>query len=116
MLMKINFRNSHFRGIIFMLLASLCFAINDTLVKYAVKQVGNDFSLFNIIFIRGIFTSILILISIYFHKGINLNKLLNNKRSYTRGLFEILAAFCFLTSLILKMPFVWSNLRTSQIR
>ena len=94
MLMKKNFSNNHFKGIIFMLLASLCFAINDTLVKYAVKQIGNDFSLFNIIFIRGIFTSLLILISIYFYKRINLRKLLNNKRSYTRGLFEILAAFC----------------------
>ena len=52
------------RGIFFMLLASLCFAINDTIVKYTVKQIGSDLSLFNIIFTRGIFTSVLILISI----------------------------------------------------
>ena len=114
--MKKNFSNNHFKGIIFMLLASLCFAINDTLVKYAVKQIGNDFSLFNIIFIRGIFTSLLILISIYFYKRINLRKLLNNKRSYTRGLFEILAAFCFLTSLMLMpMADVYTLLNTAPL-
>ena len=64
--MENNFKNNYFNGIFFMLLASLFFAINDALVKYAVKQLGNDLSLFNIVFIRGIFTSILILFSIYF--------------------------------------------------
>jgi len=86
-----------------MLLSSLCFAINDAVIKFAVKQMENDLSMFNIIFIRGIFTSMLILISIFFFGKINLKNLLNNKRSYLRGLFEILAALSFLTGLML-MP------------
>ena len=96
--MENNFKNNYFNGIFFMLLASLFFAINDALVKYAVKQLGNDLSLFNIVFIRGIFTSILILFSIYFFGKIDLKKLFSDKRSYVRGIFEVIAAFCFLTS------------------
>ncbi len=38
-----------------MLLASLFFAINDALVKYVVKELGNDSSLFSVVFVRGIF-------------------------------------------------------------
>jgi len=101
--MKNNFKSKPLRGIIFMLLSSLCFAINDAVIKFAVKQMENDFSMFNIIFVRGIFTSLLILISIFFFGKINLKKLLNNKRSYLRGLFEVLAALTFLTGLML-MP------------
>ena len=86
-----------------MLLSSLCFAINDAVIKFAVKQMENDLSMFNIIFIRGIFTSMLIFISIFFFGKINLKSLLNNKRSYLRGLFEVLAALSFLTGLML-MP------------
>ena len=114
--MRKNFRIDHFKGIVFMLLASLCFAINDTSVKYAVKQIGNDLSLFNIVFVRGIITSILILISIYFYGKINLKKLFYNKRSYIRGLIEVLAAFSFLTSLIL-MPLadVYTLLNTAPL-
>ena len=86
-----------------MLLSSLCFAINDAVIKFAVKQMENDLSMFNIIFIRGIITSMLILISIFFFGKINLKNLLSNKRSYLRGLFEVLAALSFLTGLML-MP------------
>ena len=95
--------HNHFKGIFFMVLASLFFAVNDTLVKYAVKELGNDSSLFNVVFVRAIFTSILILISIYFFGNFNIKKLFNDKRSYVRGIFEVMAAFTFLTSLML-MP------------
>ena len=103
LIVKDSFMNKPLTGIIFMLLSSLCFAINDTVIKFAVKQMENDLSMFNIIFIRGIITSMLILISIFFFGKINLKSLLNNKRSYLRGLFEVLAALSFLTGLML-MP------------
>jgi len=114
--MKNNFKSKPLRGIIFMILSSLCFAINDAVIKFAVKQMENDFSMFNIIFVRGIFTSLLILISIFFFGKINLKKLLNNKRSYLRGLFEVLAALTFLTGLMLMpMADVYTLLNTAPL-
>ena len=101
--MEKNLKKNHIRGIFFMLLASLFFAINDTAVKYAVKQLGNDLFLFKVVFVRGIFTSILIIVLIYFFGKLDLKKLFYNKRSYIRGIFETMTAFTFLTSLML-MP------------
>ena len=86
-----------------MLLASLFFAVNDALVKYAVKQLGTDNSLFNVVFVRAIFTSILILATIFLFGKFDIKKLFYDKRSYVRGFFEVLAAFSFLTALML-MP------------
>ena len=60
--MKANIKNKHVTGIIYMLLAMLFFAISDASVKFAVKKLENDLSLFNVICVRGIFVSILILI------------------------------------------------------
>ncbi|MBI29181.1 MAG: Riboflavin transporter [Alphaproteobacteria bacterium MarineAlpha5_Bin11] len=109
-------RINNLRGIIFMLLASLSFAFNDALVKYAVKDIDSDQSLFSVVFVRGIFTSILILISIYFYAGINLSKIFYDKRSYIRGLCEVFAAFSFLTSLILMpMADVYTLLNTAPL-
>jgi drug/metabolite transporter (DMT)-like permease len=114
--MENNYKTNHLKGIVFMLLASLAFSISDTFIKYAVKQTGSDLSLFNIIFVRGIFTSLLILISIFFFGKINLKKLFNDKRSYIRGAFEVMAAFCFLSSLILMpMADVYSLLNTAPL-
>ena len=114
--MKKNFKQNHCKGIFFMLLSTFFFAINDAFVKYAVKQLGNDLSLFNVVFIRGIFTSILILLSIYFFGNLNLKKLFNSKRSYVRGIFEVLAAFTFLTSLMLMpMADVYTLLNTAPL-
>jgi len=86
-----------------MLLASLFFAVNDALVKVAVKNLGSDYSLFNVVFIRAIFTSFLILISIFFFGKFNFRKIFNDKRSYIRGIFEVFAALTFLTAFML-MP------------
>ena len=98
-----NSKINGYKGILFMLLASLFFAINDALVKYVVKQLGSDYSLFNVVFVRAIFTSILILLSIFLFRKFDFKKLFNDKRSYTRGFFETAAAFTFLTGLML-MP------------
>ena len=73
--MEKKVQNNHLKGIFFMVLASLFFAINDALVKVAVKNLGSDYSLFNVVFIRAIFTSLLILISIFFFGKFNFKKI-----------------------------------------
>ena len=101
--MEKKVQNNHLKGIFFMVLVSLFFAINDALVKVAVKNLGSDYSLFNIVFIRAIFTSLLILISIFFFGKFNFKKIFYDKRSYIRGIFEVFAALTFLTAFML-MP------------
>ena len=65
--MKIFYNlDNNLKGLFFMILGQLCFAINDTLVKYSVKLTESDFSTLNIIFIRGIFTSFFICIILFF--------------------------------------------------
>ena len=69
--MKNNLNTDHFKGILFMILASLFFAINDAFVKIAVKDLGTDTALFNVVFIRAIITSVLILMLIFFFGKFN---------------------------------------------
>ena len=38
-----DIQKDHMKGILFMLLASLFFAFNDTLVKYVVKETGENY-------------------------------------------------------------------------
>ena len=45
--------NNNFKGLLFMILAALFFALNDTIVKFAVKEIEDNSSLFTIVFIRG---------------------------------------------------------------
>ena len=101
--MKNNSKINDYKGIFFMLLASLFFAINDALVKYAVKQLGSDSSLFNVVFLRAVFTSLLILLLIFLFGKFSFRKIFYDKNSYIRGIFECFAAFTFLTALML-MP------------
>tara|TARA_B110000116_G_C16710354_1_gene524173 strand:- start:124 stop:1017 length:894 start_codon:yes stop_codon:yes gene_type:complete len=94
---------SNTKGLFLMLLGQLSFAINDTVVKYIVKLSENDFSTLNIIFIRGIFTSTLIFLIVKLFTKNNLRAIFLNKRSYLRGLFEVLTALFFFAGLVL-MP------------
>ena len=86
-----------------MLLGQLSFAINDTIVKYAVKLTKNDYSTLGVIFIRGIFTSFFIFLFIIILSKSKIYKVFTNKKSYLRGLFEVLTALFFFAGLIL-MP------------
>ena len=95
--------NNHIKGLLLMLLGQLSFAINDAIVKYSVKLSSNDFTTLNIIFIRGIFTSALILLIIIFFTKVDISKIFINKKSYLRGIFEVLTAIFFFSGLIL-MP------------
>ena len=95
--------NNDFKGLILMLLGQLSFSINDAIVKYSVKLSSNDFTTLNIIFIRGIFTSVLIFFIMIFFTKINISKIFINKKFYLRGIFEVLTAIFFFAGLIL-MP------------
>ena len=87
-------------GILLMIIGQLCFSINDTIVKFEVKKIENIFSIFNIIFIRGIFATIIIFIYLYFFKKKNIFKIIWNKNYYFRGIYEVATALFFFTGLM----------------
>ena len=86
-----------------MIIGQLCFSINDTIVKFEVKKNENIFSIFNVIFIRGIFTTIIIFIYLYFFEKKNIFKIILNKNYYSRGIYEVATALFFFIGLML-MP------------
>ena len=99
-----------------MLLGQLSFAINDSLVKLMVKTSENNFSTLNIIFVRGFFSSILVLIIIILFTQNNLKKAFKNKKSYLRGFFEVLTAVFFFAGLVLMpMANVYTLLMTAPL-
>ena len=95
--------SNNIKGILLMLTGQLCFALNDTIVKYAVIISDNNFSTLNIIFIRGIFTSFFIFMTIIIFSKVNIKNIFMNKKSYLRAIFEVLTALFFFTGLVL-MP------------
>ena len=95
--------NNNVKGLLLMFAGQLFFAINDVIIKYTVKLSNNDYSTLNIIFIRGIFTSLLIFFIILIFTKTEIKKIFSDKRSYLRGLFETLTALFFFAGLIL-MP------------
>jgi drug/metabolite transporter (DMT)-like permease len=102
------------KGLFLMLLGQLSFAINDTIVKFMVKISENNFSTLDIIFIRGFFASILILLIIIFFTKNNLKTVFKNKKSYLRGFFEVLtAAFFFAGLIMMPMANVYTLLMTA---
>ena len=44
-------------GVLFMMAGQLSFSINDSYVKLVVKNIGDDNSLYSVIFLRGLVTS-----------------------------------------------------------
>jgi len=83
-----------------MIIGQLCFSINDTIVKFEVKKIENIFLIFNIIFIRGIFATIIIFIYLYFFEKKNIFKIIWNKNYYFRGIYEVATALFFFTGLM----------------
>ena len=102
------------KGLFLMLLGHLSFAINDRFVKFMVTESENNFSTLNIIFIRGFFASILILLIIFIFTQNNLKTVFKNKQSYLRGFFEVLtAAFFFAGLILMPMANVYTLLMTA---
>ena len=95
--------NNGLKGIGLMIAGQLSFAINDSYVKLSVLDLNSNISTFNVIFIRGVVTSLLILLYIILVEKKKIKKTLFNKNYHIRGFFEVLTAIFFFAGLIL-MP------------
>ena len=90
-------------GIILMIAGQLCFAINDTIVKFEVKDIENNYAIFNIIFLRGLFTTFFIISYLILLEKKNVLTIIKNKKYNLRGIYEVITALFFFAGLIL-MP------------
>ena len=103
-------------GILFMIFSQFSFSLNDSLVKLIVIESSNQLSLLNTIFIRGLFTTLVILLYIKIVERKNLITIVSQIPYHKRGLYEVLTAICFLSGLIL-LPFaeVYTLLMTNPL-
>lgn len=103
-------------GILFMILSQFSFSLNDSLVKLIVIESSNQLSLLNTIFIRGLFTTLVILLYIKIVERKNLITIVSQIPYHKRGIYEVLTAICFLSGLIL-LPFaeVYTLLMTNPL-
>ena len=88
-------------GIIFMMLGQLSFSINDSLVKEIVINSSNNISVINVIFLRSLITTFLLLLFIKFYEKKRILNILLIKNYHKRGMYEVLTALFFFTGLIL---------------
>ena len=86
-----------------MIAGQLSFAINDSYVKLSVLDLNSNISTFNVIFIRGVVTSLLILLYIILVEKKKITASVFNKNYHIRGVLEVLTAIFFFAGLIL-MP------------
>ena len=87
--------NNELLGIFYMLLCQFSFATNDALVKVIYQNFDEIFVLNQIIFIRGIFTLLFILLFLYIKKELNLKLIFTSNELRVRGFLESLAALFF---------------------
>ena len=97
---KILFSTGVF-GILLMMVGQLSFAINDSFVKLAVKNIEIDSSIFSVIFTRGSITTLLLGLYLIIIERKNLITILSIKKFHIRGLYEVLTALFFFIALIL---------------
>ncbi len=97
---KILFSTGAF-GILLMMAGQLSFAVNDTFVKLAVKNIEIDSSIFSVIFTRGSITTLLLGLYLVFIEKKNLISILSIKKFHVRGFYEVLTALFFFIALIL---------------
>ena len=91
-------------GVLCMILSQLFFALNDSLVKLIVIETSNKLSLLNVIFIRGLFITFIILLYLKIVEKKKITLILNKVSYHKRGFYEVLVAVCFLSGLML-LPF-----------
>jgi len=84
------------RGALLLCIAMACFALNDSLVKLAL----NTLTLGQIIFIRGLIATTLLVV--FFHRSLDMKQLplLRHPASILRIVAELMASMLYLTSLI----------------
>ena len=96
--------NNDLLGILYMLLCQFSFATNDAFVKVIYQNYDEIFVLNQIIFIRGIFTLLFILLFLYFKKECNFKLIFTSNELRGRGSLESLAAIFFFIGIAL-LPF-----------
>ena len=92
--------SSNAKGIIFMLLASLFFTINDNFMKFMTEVEGNIYYIFELIFIRGVVATLFLLFCLIITNQVNFKKMFTSKRSYIRGCFEALTMIFFFIGVV----------------
>ncbi len=96
---KILFSTGVF-GILLMMAGQLSFAVNDTFVKLAVKNIEVNSSIFSVIFTRGSITTLLLGLYLIIIEKKNLINILFVRKFHIRGLYEVLTALFFFIALI----------------
>ena len=96
--------DNELRGIFYMLLCQFSFATNDAFVKVIYQSYDEIFVLNQIIFIRGIFTLLFILLFLYIKKELNFKLIFTSNELRMRGILESLAALFFFIGIAL-LPF-----------
>jgi drug/metabolite transporter (DMT)-like permease len=77
------------QGIIVMMLSQFFFASNDAFVKYILSFHDNNISVLGqIVFIRGVITTLLIGLILYFQRQLELQIMLGSRKLWIRGLIE----------------------------
>ena len=104
-LMLLKFKiNNEILGIFYMLLCQFSFATNDAFIKVIFQNYNEIFVLNQIIFVRGIFTLLFILLFLYFKKEFNFKLIFTSNELRVRGILESLAAIFFFIGIAL-LPF-----------
>ena len=96
--------NNELLGIFYMVLCQFSFATNDAFVKVIYQNYDEIFVLNQIIFIRGIFTLLFILLFLYIKKELNFKLIFTSNELRMRGILESLAALFFFIGIAL-LPF-----------
>jgi len=96
-------KNNEFMGITYMILCMLFFSINDAFIKYILFLYKDITILGEIIFIRGICSTAILGLYLYYKKKLNLEVFVS-KPLHLRGLIESIAAIFFFLGLMF-LPF-----------
>jgi len=96
-------KNKEFLGILYMVLCMIFFSINDAFIKYILLTYKDITILGEIIFIRGICSTAILGLYLYYNKKITL-KVVTSKSLHFRGLLESIAAIFFFLGLMY-LPF-----------
>ena len=96
--------NNELLGIFYMLLCQFSFATNDAFVKMIYLHYDEIFVLNQIIFIRGIFTLLFIILFLYIKKELDFKKIFSSTELTIRGALETSAALFFFIGIAL-LPF-----------
>ena len=90
----------YIEGMVYMLIASFCFTVNDNLMKLMTKVEGNNIYIYELIFIRGIIASTFIFLWIIITNQLDFKSMFFSKRSYIRGGLESLTMIFFFTGVV----------------